>query len=251
MATGDRDLIRKLDDLQGAYIVLATNDDGDAECFEETRRELLQIPAVSEVLPAFVHRYRTRAQFWQFIKHRFPTYAERRQFIWDGFHAAMAFAEGKHASPSDAVVQDGLASLDSAHIHDIWTKALNRRADDPEGAITAARTLLESTCKLILEEAGETYAEDAELPKLYSQTAKRLNLAPSQHTEQIFKQILGGCQTVVEGVGAIRNRLSDAHGKGRKPIKPAPRHAELVVNLAGAMAVFLAASWIHVREHAV
>jgi hypothetical protein len=67
----------------------------------------------------------------------------------------------------------------------------------------------------------------------------QLNLSPSQHTEQLFKQILGGCQTVVEGVGALRNRHSDAHGKSASRKKPAPRHAELAVNLSGTMATFL------------
>jgi hypothetical protein len=47
---------------------------------------------------------------------------------------------------------------------------------------------------------------------------------------------------VVEGLGALRNRLSDAHGQGKRPVKPASRHAELAVNLAGATAVFLAAT---------
>jgi hypothetical protein len=48
---------------------------------------------------------------------------------------------------------------------------------------------------------------------------------------------------VVEGLGALRNRLSDAHGKGTAGVKPAPRHAELAVNLAGTMATFLVATW--------
>ena len=69
--------------------------------------------------------------------------------------------------------------------------------------------------------------------------AKVLNIAPSQHSEPIFKQILGGCTAVVEGLGALRNRLSDAHGQGKRPVRPAARHAELAVNLAGAMATFL------------
>jgi len=70
-----------------------------------------------------------------------------------------------------------------------------------------------------------------------------LKIAPSQHTEQVFKQILGGCTSVVEGLAALRNRLGDAHGGGRARIKPAPRHAQLAVNLAGAMTAFLVATW--------
>jgi hypothetical protein len=102
---------------------------------------------------------------------------------------------------------------------------------------------LESVCKHILDAAGTPYDDSADLPKLNSLTAKQLNLSPSQHTERLFKQILGGCQTVVEGVGALRNRHSDAHGKGSTGSKPAPRHAELAVNLSGTMAVFLLQTW--------
>ncbi|MFI5382276.1 MAG: abortive infection family protein [Tepidisphaerales bacterium] len=69
--------------------------------------------------------------------------------------------------------------------------------------------------------------------------ATELNLVPSQHTEEVFKRILGGCHSVVEGLGALRNRLSDAHGKGKAAVKPSPRHAQFAVNLAGAMGMFL------------
>lgn len=250
MTRGDPELIRKLESLQSALISTATSDGGETQHFESLRRELLAIPAVAELLPDFVHRYRDLSQFWQFIKYKLPSYAERRTFIWDGFNKALAFAEQVGSSPGDRPVKEGLASLDSVHIHDLWAKALQRRGDDPEGAITTARTLLESVCKLILDESGEVYADDADLPKLYSATSQKLQLAPSQHTELIFKQVLGGCHSVVVGLGAIRNRLSDAHGKGKKPVKPAPRHAELVVNLAGAMAVFLAATWTHRNDTA-
>jgi hypothetical protein len=66
-----------------------------------------------------------------------------------------------------------------------------------------------------------------------------LNLAPQQHTEEIFKQILGGCQTVVNGLGSLRNKTGDAHGKGQRYVKPSERHAKLAVNLAGTVSVFL------------
>ena len=87
--------------------------------------------------------------------------------------------------------------------------------------------------KFILDKNGASYDEHTELPKLYKAAAEKLNLAPSQHTEQIFKQILGGCQSVVEGLGALRNKLGDAHGGGQSRVKPSKRHAELAVNLAG------------------
>lgn len=106
-----------------------------------------------------------------------------------------------------------------------------------------ARTLLESVCKHILEEANVIYDDTPDINKLYRLTAEELNIAPSQHTEQVFKQVLGGCTAVVEGLGSLRNRLSDSHGKSRAGVRPAPRHAELAVNLAGALAIYLLATW--------
>jgi hypothetical protein len=98
-------------------------------------------------------------------------------------------------------------------------------------------------CKHILDESGIAYDDGADLPKLYKQTAETLKLAPSQHTEQVFRQILGSCTAIVDGLGSLRNRLSDAHGKGKIGKKPSPRHADLAVNLSGALATYLLATW--------
>src|SRR5207245_2114783 len=116
------------------------------------------------------------------------------------------------------------------------------RGGDPEGAITAARTTLESVCKLILDDYGVEYSAD-DLPQLYKKVARELRLAPSDHTEQAFKQILSGCSSVVNGLATLRNRLSDSHGQGKLPIRPGPRHADLAVNLAGAMSSFIVQTW--------
>lgn len=133
--------------------------------------------------------------------------------------------------------------LDTKYISEAWQKALDRRHEDPEGAITAARSLLESVCKHILEELGVEDGDSADLPKLYGLTSKALNLAPSQHTEDAFKKILGGAHSIVDGLANLRNRLGDAHGQGKRPVKPLPRHAELAVNMAGSMASFLLATF--------
>lgn len=159
------------------------------------------------------------------------------------FQRIITRLEKMAASPSDVIITAAVENYGAGYVQEVWQRALERRNEDPEAAITAARTLLESTCKHILDDLGVTYEDRFDLPKLYRLTAEQLNLAPSQHTEHVFKQILGGCQTVVEGLGAVRNKLSDAHGKGRRPVKPAPRHAELAVNLAGTMATFLIETW--------
>lgn len=66
-----------------------------------------------------------------------------------------------------------------------------------------------------------------------------MQISPDQHSEQIIKQILSGSVTVVGGIAAMRNALSDAHGRGKRSVGPAPRHAKLAVNAGFAVAVFL------------
>jgi hypothetical protein len=146
-------------------------------------------------------------------------------------------------APSDDSISHVLAAFNPDGVHARWTATLERRSSDPSGAITLARTLLEDVCKWILNEAGEAWKDDDDLPVLYRKLAKVLKLAPDDHTEQVFKQILGCCQSVVESLGALRNKLGDAHSVGPKRARPAARHAELAVNLSGTMAMFLIETW--------
>jgi len=228
---------------QNLLIAHATGGNEDEAEFIRLRQALLSNPALDTLVPRFVKTSRSLAQFWQFIKFKHSTYAERRQFIWEEFRPLLDVLERGPLSPADQLVTEKLEKFDASHVRAAWAKALERRASDPEGAITSARTLIESVCKHILDSSDLPYDDGAELPKLYKLTAETLKLAPSQHTETVFKQILGGCTAVVEGLGSLRNRLSDAHGKGKVASKPASRHAELAVNLSGALATYLLATW--------
>jgi hypothetical protein len=198
---------------------------------------------LKKLAPEFLRTNRTLEQFWEYIKPKFVHWAERRKFLWAEFAPLIDELDGKTSTPADGGVSEVLSKFDPETVHAVWEKALVRRREDPEAALTSARTLLETVCKHILDQESVVYPDDADLPKLYKTVANELNLAPSQHSESIFKQILGGCTAVVEGLGALRNRLSDSHGKGMRPVKPDSRHAELAVNLAGSMATFLIETW--------
>ena len=69
--------------------------------------------------------------------------------------------------------------------------------------------------------------------------SKELNLSPSGHKEDVFKQILGGCTSIVNGLASLRNEFGDSHGKGSKVYKPKTRHSELAINLSYSMCIFL------------
>ena len=235
------DLLDKVQALQNTLISQATGGGADGAEYPLLRKELTENALVGNLLPRFVKTSRDLGQFWQFIKFRFPTYAERRQFLWDEFRPALEAAE-RGGSPLDDTAAATLLRLNADSVHAAWRRALERRGEDPEGAITLARSLLESVCKHVLDETKQAYPTDADIPKLYHLVSEQLQLAPSQHTEDAFKRILGGCTAVVQGLGTLRNQLGDAHGAGPRQVRPAARHAELAVNLAGTMAAFIVAT---------
>ena len=143
------------------------------------------------------------------------------------------------ATPGAMAASDRLDQLeDWEAVRRSWDAALDKVVNDPEGAITATRTTLESVCKHICDERGAAYDDGGDLTKLYKSAAAAMDIAPDQHTEQIIKQILSGVGTVVNGLAAMRNILSDSHGRGKASVRPAPRHAKLPVNAGFAVAGF-------------
>lgn len=216
--------------------------------FDNARKVLIQNNSISNFIPDFVKKYRDLPAFWGFIKNEIGGYAERRRYLGEAFAPLFDYLENNvDEYPIDTIVASA-TKISTEYVREIWNKAIDRRSEDPEGAITAARTLLEAICKYILDEQNIEYDDGAELTKLYKLTASQLNLAPSQHTEQQFKQILGGAESVVNGLGSLRNKISDAHAIGTMRTRPSSRHAVLCVNMAGTMSEFLISTYEYQME---
>lgn len=146
--------------------------------------------------------------------------------------------------------KNSLEKLNHEYSNELWKKAIDRlNINDNEGAITIASTLLEDIMMVLLEYFGIEISSNDDIPKLYKKLAPILNLYPSQHTAEIFKQILGGCFSIIQGLGAFRNKTGDAHGRGKKNYKPAKRHAELVVNLSGTMTAYLISTFENINQN--
>ena len=239
------ELLKELQKLKTLMTFFSTGQGGDTEEYNALRRKvLLPDPILKEKLPACVLNYRNLGEFWNFIQPKFARYAERREYLAQQFEPAFTYLESlTDKPPVTATATPILTEVNSIHVQDAWNKAIERRVTDPEGAITAARTLLEAVCKHILDETDQPYDNNDDLPDLYKKVATQLNLAPSQQEAPIFKQILGGVNSVVSGLGSLRNKLGDAHGKGKVSVKPSQRHAQLAVNLAGSVATFLIETW--------
>jgi hypothetical protein len=223
-------------------ITIAEGEDVPKEEYRAVHARLFESPIARRLGQKGLRKYATPQLLWGHLRSVATgsgSWALRR----DAAHALIdPILEALYSStehPADELMTQAATRLDAESVTEAWSRALDRRDTNPDGAITTARTLLESTLKTILDDRGVEYKADADLPQLYKAAAKELNLSAGEHTEQAFKQILGGCNSVVVGLGSLRNKAGDAHGAGRKRYKPAPRHATLAVNLAGSMALFL------------
>lgn len=215
-------------------------DDEDIILSYDTNRKLLMQDRTSATyLPEFVKKYRDLSAFWGFIKNTCGSYADRRLFLADAFSQLLDYLEQSNEPHPIETIIISAQNISNDYIREIWEKALRRLETDPEGAITASRTLIEATCKHILDSSNIDYDDKIDLPQLYRRTAKQLELAPSQHTEQLVKQLLGGAETIVSAISSLRNKISDAHAIGQDRVRPSIRHAMLCVNLAGSISEFL------------
>ena len=125
--------------------------------------------------------------------------------------------------------------LSDSSLHDVqrlWTKAKARVLTDPDGAITASRTMLESLCKIIITEKEGTFTNKDDLPSLYAKAVSSLSFAPNQQTEYDYRKLAGSCTTIMNSIATIRNREGDSHGGS---FKTQVVHARFVVNVSGSL----------------
>jgi hypothetical protein len=118
---------------------------------------------------------------------------------------------------------------------------------DMEGAITAARTMLEAVLVELEERlTGSRGDHKGDLPKQFKAVAKQLRIDDERtDLDDNFKQVVRGLVQVVNGLAPIRNKMSDGHARERKPQE---HHARVVVNAAKTIATFLVDSYLAQRE---
>jgi hypothetical protein len=138
--------------------------------------------------------------------------------------------------------------LSLAYVHELETKVdLRLTAADLEGAITAARTMLEEVLvELERQLAGTPGDYKGDLPRQFKAVTKQLRIDDERpDLDDNFKQVARGLVQVVNGLTPIRNKMSDAHARARKP---EVHHARVIVNATKTVATFLVESYLVQRE---
>ncbi len=129
-----------------------------------------------------------------------------------------------------------------------FERAISSIDSDAKGAITSACSTLESVAKSILDGLGKPYPKDQSIQPLVFAVLKELELAPDQHSEVEIKRILGGLFNVAAGIGVLRTKYGDVHGKGKEFTVLLSRHARLAVNSASTIGLFLLETYLQVNN---
>jgi hypothetical protein len=123
-----------------------------------------------------------------------------------------------------------------------YERAYRSIENDPPAAVTAACAILESVCKVYLEEEELEMPTKQVLGNLWRDVATHLGLLPKDMPDDDLKRILQGLFGIAAGVAALRTHEGSAHGRS-KSYKLSPRHARLAVHAAHTMAMFVLETW--------
>lgn len=137
-------------------------------------------------------------------------------------------------------------SLDTVQLD--LERALRSAEHDPEDAVTAACSIIESVCRTILVESGPGLPDKQDIMGLYKAVRDLLGLSPSKDgipdpIAADVRNVLSGLNTAVSGIGALRTHGGDAHGRERGFKRIDTRIAKLAINSASAVALFLVETW--------
>ena len=192
----------------------------------------------------------------------FPDDADKAQAVRDYLNRAlegdnfeMAFSGGKAILRRrgtgglvvEAITERSL-TLDFDTVSRDVHRAIENADSDPEDAVTAACSTLESVCRSILVELELPLPAKKDISGLVRAVQEPLGLSPGRTDlpDDIagdVRQVLSGLTTAAQGIGALRTHGGDAHGKERGRRSVDARIARLAIHAASTVALFLIETW--------
>jgi hypothetical protein len=220
----------------------------------ECLTEVLRGPDAQELLPRIIERAADPRDF--------VTEPEKHKAVLDYLNRFLAY-DGLELQRIGQGVRLGVAGAHTQVISELATKtdlldldtvrrdlerALASAELDPEDAVTAACSTVESLCRSILLELGQTLPSKKDIGGLYRAVREPLGLSPdrtglSSEVVDDVRKVLNGLATTVEGIGALRTHAGDAHGRERGFRRVDARIARLAIHSASTVTLFLLETW--------
>ncbi|WP_238370408.1 abortive infection family protein [Heliomarina baculiformis] len=124
-------------------------------------------------------------------------------------------------------------------------RRLERIGDsEPGEAIALAKEIVESCCKLILDDRKVAYPEKAEIPELLKLLRREIKIMPDGIDENAkganeIRGILTSLGNIAHSLAPLRNAYGKGHGRGRDFKGLQPRHARLAIGAASTFVDFV------------
>ncbi|SHF39946.1 Abortive infection C-terminus [Ruegeria intermedia] len=116
-----------------------------------------------------------------------------------------------------------------------FQRAFENLEKDPEAAVTAACSMLESVCRSVLISRQMELPRSLDIKSLYKEVREPLGLSPNKdiadtEIEADVRTVLSALFNTVQGIGALRTHAGTAHGRERGFRSLDPRIARLAVS---------------------
>ena len=157
--------------------------------------------------------------------------------------------QARTGAPVLSALASTLKTIDFDTVARDLQRALEAVETDAESAVTSACSVIESVCRsIIVELDSSAMPAKLDIQGLYRVVSKLLDLSPSRDdipadVASDVRTILGGLNTVIQGIGALRSHAGDAHGRERGFRRIDARIARLAVHSASTAAQFLSETW--------
>ena len=140
-------------------------------------------------------------------------------------------------------LEDAIRRHEWSSVNADYDRAIRQITTDPAAAVTAACAILESLCKVLIEEEQLPLPNKEALTTLWPIVQRFLGLDPAKQEDKDIQKILTGLISLADGIACLRTHASSAHGRGLNPYKLSPRQARLAVGGAHTLAMFVIETW--------
>ena len=163
------------------------------------------------------------------------------------YHKGGVILGAEGAIPTRSL-QQLLQDRDLAALGQEFQRCMENVETDPPAAITAACAILESLCKLYIEDNDLEMPNKQSIVPLWRTVTNHLGLDPSTVEDDDVRRVLSGLTSIVDGVGSLRTHTGSAHGRGRKAYSVQARHARLAIHASHTLVGFVLETWEQ-RDH--
>lgn len=150
----------------------------------------------------------------------------------------------KVSQPNHELAKAVEESFSSMYMSQQIKLMLENQETYPAEAIGKTKELVESCCRTILKNRGETIQKDCTFQQLVGQVFKVLDVMPNEVDEKSpvagsLKQIYGSLKGIVAPIAEIRNAYGTGHGRLADFKGLDARHAKLLVGMSITLVQFL------------